>query len=185
MASIASRFTGLAARYAQALFDLADQDKALDAIAGDLKRLAAMLGESPDLRRLVKSPVLSRTEQGKAIGVIAERAGFTGLTRNFLGLLARNRRLFVVEAIIGSFLGQLAARRGEVSAVVVAAQTLSPAQADAVAEKLRRAVGQKVAVDFRVDPSLLGGLTVKVGSRMIDASLSSKLHRLQLAMKGV
>ncbi len=109
----------------------------------------------------------------------------TPLTRSFLGLVAQNRRLFAVPAMIDAFLARLAARRGEVTAEVVAAQALTPAQLDAVNEQLRKAMGSKVAVEVRVDPALLGGLVVKVGSRMVDASLRSKLHRLQLAMKGV
>jgi F-type H+-transporting ATPase subunit delta len=107
------------------------------------------------------------------------------LTRNFLGLLARNRRLFALPEMIERFLATLAARRGEVTADVVAAQELTPAQRDSLDEQLRKAVGQKVTVELSVDPSLLGGLVVRLGSRMVDASLKSKLHRLEMAMKGV
>lgn len=185
MASEATGVSGLADRYAAALFDLADEQKALDAVAADLQTLRAMLRESADLRRLIRSPVLSRADQGKAVLAIAEQAAVSQLTRNFLGLLAQNRRLFALLEMIGSFLARLAARRGEVTAQVVAAQPLSEQQREAVNEQLRRAVGRKVAVDIQVDPSLLGGLVIKVGSRMVDASLRSKLHRLQLAMKGV
>lgn len=185
MASEAKGVTGLAERYGAALFDLADERKELDAVAGDLQALRAMLRDSAEFRRLIRSPVLSREEQGKAIAAIAAQAKLSSLTQNFLGLLARNRRLFVLPEIIGSFLQQLAERRGEVTAAVIAAQDLSPAQRAAVDEQLRKAVGRKVAVDLQIDASLLGGLIIKVGSRMIDASLKSKLHRLQLAMKGV
>lgn len=185
MASEARGVSGLAERYGVALFDLADERKELDAVARDLQALRALLRESADLRRLIRSPVLSREEQGKAIIAIAQQAGLAPLTRNFLGLLARNRRLFALPEIIGGFLSRLAERRGEVTAQVLAAQDLSPAQRAAVDEQLRKAVGRKVAIDVQIDPSLLGGLVVKVGSRMIDASLKSKLHRLQLAMKGV
>lgn len=185
MASEAKGVSGLADRYAAALFDLADERKELDAVAGDLQGLRAMLRGSGDLRRLIRSPVLSRDEQGKAIAAIAQQAQISPLTRNFFGLLAQNRRLFALPDMIESFLGRLAERRGEVTAQVTAAQDLTPAQREAVNEQLRKAVGRKVAVDIRVDPSLLGGLVVKVGSRMVDASLKSKLHRLQLAMKGV
>ncbi len=185
MASEARGVSGLAERYGVALFDLADERKELDAIARDLQSLRALLRESADLRRLIRSPVLSREAQGKAIAAIAQQAGLSLLTRNFLGLLAQNRRLLVLPSMIDSFLNRLAERRGEVTAQVLAAQDLSPAQRAAVDEQLRRAVGRKVAIDVQVDQSLLGGLIVKVGSRMIDASLKSKLHRLQLAMKGV
>ena len=185
MASQARGVSGLAERYGAALFDLADEHKELDAVARDLQALRALLRDSADLRRLIRSPVLSREEQGKAVIAIAQQAGLSPLTRNFLGLLAQNRRLFALPEMIESFLNRLAERRGEVTAQVLAAQDLSPAQRAAVDEQLRKAVGRKVAIDVQVDPSLLGGLVVKVGSRMVDASLKSMLHRLQLAMKGV
>jgi len=185
VASTDKGVSGLADRYGAALFDLADERKELDKVADDLRLLRSFLGESNDLRRLIRSPVLSREEQGRAIAAIARQAQLSPLTGNFLGLLARNRRLFALPDMIESYLGRLAARRGEVTAHVLAAQDLTPAQREAVDEQLRKMVGRKVAIDVRVDPSLLGGLVVKVGSRMIDASLKSKLHRLQLAMKGV
>lgn len=185
MASEAKGVSGLAERYAAALFDLADERKELDAVASDLQSLRAILRESGDFRRLIRSPVLSREEQGKAVAALGGTMGLSPLTRNFLGLLAQNRRLFALPEMIEGYLRQLAERRGEVTAEVLSAQDLSPAQREAVNEQLRKVVGRKVAVDIQVDPSLLGGLVVKVGSRMIDASLKSKLHRLQLAMKGV
>jgi F-type H+-transporting ATPase subunit delta len=184
VASQGTGVSGLADRYATALFDLADERRSLDQVSGDLRLVRAMLNESPELRRLVRSPILSRVEQGRAITAIAERAGLSPLMRSFLGLVAQNRRLFAVPAMIDAFLARLAARRGEITAEVAAAQALTPAQLDAVNEQLRKAMGSKVAVEVRVDPALLGGLVVKVGSRMVDASLRSKLHRLQLAMKG-
>ena len=185
MASEAKGVSGLADRYAAALFDLADEQKTLDAVAGDLQGLRSMMQESADFRRLIRSPVVTRADQGKAVAALGERAGLSPLTRNFIGLLAQNRRLFALPEMVEGFLNRLAERRGEVTAQVVAAQELTPAQREAVNEQLRKAVGRKVAIDIRVDPSLLGGLVVKVGSRMVDASLRSKLHRLQLAMKGV
>ena len=185
MAAEAKGVSGLAERYALALFDLADERKALDAVASDLRILRGLLRDSTDLSRLIRSPVISRVEQGKAIAAIAQAADLSPLTRNFLGLLAQNRRLFALPAIIVSYLARLAERRGEVTARVVVAQALSAEQRAAMDEQLRKAVGRKVSVDVEVDPSLLGGIVIKLGSRMIDASLKSKLYRLQLQMKGV
>ena len=185
MASEARGVSGVAERYAAALFELADERRLLDAVAGDLAELRTMLRESPDLGRLLRSPVLARSEQARAIAALAERAGLTPLTRDFLGIVARNRRLFAVPAMIEAYLARLAERRGEVTAEVTAAQPLSEAQHAALLDQLRRAMGRRVAVDIRVDPALLGGMVVKVGSRMIDGSLSSKLRRLQMAMKGI
>jgi F-type H+-transporting ATPase subunit delta len=177
--------SGLADRYAAALFDLADERRLLDAVAGDLRELRTMLHESGDLVRLLRSPVVSRAEQGKAIAALSERAGLSGLTRDFLGVVARNRRLFAVPAMIEAYLKKLAERRGEVTAEVTVAQPLNEARQAALTEQLRRAVGARVAVDIRIDPGLLGGMIVKIGSRMVDASLNSRLQRLRLAMKGV
>ena len=183
MAAEATGTSGLAERYAAALFDLADERHALDAVAGDLRELRAMLHESRDLVRLLRSPVLSRAEQGKAVAALSERAGLSDLTRDFLGVVARNRRLFAVLAMIEAYLRKLAERRGEVTAEIIVAQPLNEAREAALAEQLRRAVGLRVALDIRVDPGLLGGMIVKIGSRMVDASLNSRLQRLRLAMK--
>jgi F-type H+-transporting ATPase subunit delta len=182
LASEATGETGLADRYATALFELADERRALDAVAADLRSLRAMLHESGDLSRLVRSPVLSRAAQGKAIGALAERAELSSLTRDFLAVTARNRRLFAVPAMIEAYLAKLAARRGEIAADVTAAQPLSEAQSAALGEQLRRAVGRRVAVELKIDPALIGGLIVKVGSRMVDGSLRSKLQRLRFAL---
>jgi F-type H+-transporting ATPase subunit delta len=176
---------GLAARYAAALFELADEAKQLDAVAGDLRTVKALIAESPELRRLVRSPVLSRADQGRAFAVVLQRAGIGELVRRFIGLVAENRRLFALLDMIEAYLAELARRRGEVTATVTSATPLSEAQAAALADALRRAMGGKVAVTVKTDPGLIGGLVVKVGSRMIDSSLKSKLQRLQLAMKGV
>ncbi len=177
--------SGLAERYAAALFDLADERAALDAVAGDLRELRTMLHESADLVRLLRSPVVSRAEQGKAVAALSERAGLSDLTRDFLGVVARNRRLFAVPAMIEAYLKKLAERRGEVTAEVTVAQKLTEARHAALVEQLRRALGARVAVDIRVDPGLLGGMIVKIGSRMVDASLNSRLQRLRLAMKSI
>jgi F-type H+-transporting ATPase subunit delta len=175
--------SGLAERYAAALFDLADERRLLDDVAGDLRELRAMLHESADLARLLRSPVVSRAEQAKAVAALAERAGLARLTRDFLGLVAKNRRLFAVPAMIEAYLKKLALRRGEITAEVTVAQPLTEARQAALLDQLRRTVGARVVVDMRVDPGLLGGMIVKIGSRMVDASLNSRLQRLRLAMK--
>lgn len=175
----------IAERYATALFELAESQDVLDQVAGDLKTLKAMIRESADLRRLLESPVLTRAETSKAVAALAEAAKFSGLTANFLGLVARNRRLFTLIGVIDSYLGRLAARRGELSAHVATAVPLSQAQLDALVSSLKTAFNGDVAVDVAVDPALLGGMVVKVGSRMVDSSLKTKLQHLKLAMKGV
>jgi F-type H+-transporting ATPase subunit delta len=185
LASETTGVSGLAERYASALFDLADERRSLDEVAANLRELRAMLQASGDFLRLIRSPVLSRDQQAKAIGMVAERAGLSPLVRDFLAVVARNRRLFAVPAMIEAFLAKLAARRGEVTAEVFAAQPLSEAQLAALNEQLRRSIGSRVSVDVRVDPGLIGGLVVKLGSRMVDGSIKSKLQRLQLAMKSI
>jgi F-type H+-transporting ATPase subunit delta len=174
----------LAGRYAAALFELTADRDALDAVAADLGNLSSLLAESGDLRRLIKSPVLSREDQGRAITAVGERAGFQRLTVQFLGLLAQKRRLFVLPEIIAAYQAMLARHKGEVSAELVSAVPLSEDQARTVQERLRTVLGQSVTLSRAVDPGLLGGLVVRLGSRMIDASLRTKLQRLELAMKG-
>lgn len=185
MASEGTVETGLAARYAAALFDLADESQALDQTASDLVTLKALLAESDDLRRLVRSPVLSRADQGHALDAVLEKAGSSDLVRRFVGLVAHNRRLFALSATIEAFLALVARRRGEVTAQVVSAQALTPAQLAEVSTALNGALGAKVSVAASVDPALLGGMIVKVGSRMIDSSVRTKLAKLKIAMKGV
>ncbi|MDR3441096.1 F0F1 ATP synthase subunit delta [Telmatospirillum sp.] len=183
---MSSKATGsIAERYSVALFELAEQQSALDAVASDLKGLRVLIAESKDLRSLLNSPVLSRSEQQKAISALAERAGFGVLTKNFLGLVARNRRLFAVDGMIAAYLARLASKRGEVTAEVASAIPLASAQIGAIEAALKKVVGSNVTVDAIVDPGLLGGLVVKIGSRMVDGSLKTKLQHLQLAMKGV
>ena len=184
MASEATGVSGLAERYAAALFELADERRMLDEVASDLRQLRAMLAASQDLARLVRSPILTRGEQGKAIAALVERAGFTPLVRDFLAVVAKNRRLFAAPAMIEAYLRNLAERRGEVTAEITAALPLSEGQLGLLSEQLRRSVGRRVSLEVKVDPGLIGGLVVKLGSRMIDGSIKSKLQRLQLAMKG-
>jgi F-type H+-transporting ATPase subunit delta len=185
LASETTGVSGLAERYATALFDLGDERRVLDEIAADLRELRAMLQASGDFLRLIRSPILSRGEQAKAIAAVAESAGLSPLVRDFLAVVARNRRLFVVPAIVEAFLAKLAARRGEVGAQVIAAQPLTAAQLATLNEQLRRSIGSRVSVDVRVDPGLIGGMVVQVGSRMVDGSIKSKLRRLQLAIKSI
>jgi F-type H+-transporting ATPase subunit delta len=185
MASETRGGSGLAERYAAALFDIADERRMLDEVASDLRELRTMLAASVDLSRLLKSAILTRGEQGRAIAMLAERAGFVPLIRDFLGVVAKNRRLFAIPAMIEAYLDRLAEQRGEITAEVIAARPLSEAQLALLNDQLRRSVGRRVSVDARVDPGLIGGMIVKVGSRMVDGSVKSKLQRLQLAMKGI
>jgi F-type H+-transporting ATPase subunit delta len=182
---VASQSKGLAARYALALYELADDQKVLDDVAGDLAGLRQLMAEGEDFVRLIRSPVLSRADQSKGVGALCETFGAHALTAKFLGVLASNRRLFALPDMITEYLAELARRRGEVSADVTSAVALSDDEVAAVTESLRKVVGQKVSVNLTVDPSLIGGLIVRVGSRMIDSSLRTKLQRLQFAMKGV
>ena len=177
--------SNLAGRYASALLDLADEKKALDQVSGDLQSLRSMIAESTDLRRLLNSPVISRDDQRRAISAVMDKAGIGALTRTFVLVVAQNRRLFALPAMIEGYLAELARRRGEIIAQVTSARSLPDAQQAALLDTLRASVGSKVQLDLKVDPALIGGLVVKVGSRMIDSSLRSKLQRIQLAMKGV
>ena len=172
-------------RYASALFDLASEQRQIADVENGLVAFQQMLDSSPDLQRLVKSPVFSAGEQLKAIGAILDKAGIGGLAGNFLRLIARNRRLFAVPDMIRSFRALAARARGEVQAEVTSAVPLSGAQIEALKETLRGTVGKDVQLNARVDPSLLGGLVVKVGSRMIDSSLATKLSTLKARMKEV
>lgn len=184
MASENISVAGLAGRYATALFELADEAKSLDAVSADLARLRALVEGSADMARFVRSPVFTRDEQGKAIAAILERLGVSQLTKNFIGLLAQKRRLFALQGIVAAFDALVAARKGETSASVVSAKPLSPAQRAALQAALKSSVKRDIRMTESVDPSLLGGLVVKVGSRQIDSSLKSKLARLERAMKG-
>lgn len=181
---VAAQMSGLAQRYAAAVCELAEERKELDQVADDLINLRAAIQESADLRRLLSSPLLDRNEQARALAALVERMGLGRTVQSFVGLIARNRRLFALKAMIDEFLADFARRRGEVRAEVVSARPLSDAQHQRLIAELRRAIGGKVAADASVDASLIGGLVVRVGSRQIDTSLKTKLLRLQLAMKG-
>jgi len=181
-----SAISGVAGRYASALFDLADNARTLDQVAQDLTTFRRLVAESPELSRLIASPVINRELQGKALLAVLDAAGIAGLTRNFIGTVAHNGRARDLPAMATAFLAELARRRGETTAVVTSAVALTPAQTQQLADVLRSVLGgAKVSIDARVDPDILGGLVVKVGSRLFDSSIRSKLARLQLAMKGV
>ena len=185
MAEEAIGVSGLAGRYAVALFDLAKEKDEIDGTEDDLIVLESMLDSSAELNRLIHSPVIARDEQGRAMAAVVEKIGLGDLTKNFIGLLARNRRLYVLRRIIRSFVELSAMARGEVTADVASATPLSKLQLSAIADQLSREVGKDVVVRSRVDGNLLGGLVVKIGSRMVDNSLRSKLQRMKLVMKGV
>lgn len=184
MARVSTYFQELAERYATALFDLADQDKALDAVAQDLTNLKAVLGESPDLQMLTRNPVFSRDDQHRAMEAILEKVGCHKLIRNLVGVMIGNRRLFVLEVVIDGFLAEMARRRGQVTAVVTSARPLKDAHVSEITNELKKVYGKGLVIDQEVDPSLIGGLVVRVGSRMVDNSMRTKLNRLEHAMKG-
>ena len=174
----------IAERYATALFDLADEQKALDPVAQDLRNIQQLMAESGDLRRMVRSPVISRDDQGKAIAAVLDKISAHELSKKFVGYVAASRRLFALVPIAKAFLAELAGRRGEVTAEVISARSLSDAQVKLIEEELNKVVAGKVAVEHKIDPSIIGGLVVKVGSRMVDSSLATQLQKLKLAMKG-
>lgn len=184
MAGEAADLSGLAGRYASALFELADARKQLDGVAEELRGLKSVIAESEDLRRFIRTPLYGRAEQTKAMAAILDKAAVGDLCRRFVLVATQNRRLFALPQMIDAYLAELARRRGEVTAQVVAAQELSDAQKAALMEALKQSVGGKVQMDLKVDRGLIGGLIVKVGSRMVDSSLRSKLQRLEFAMKG-
>jgi F-type H+-transporting ATPase subunit delta len=175
----------MAGRYAAALFELAKDQQQLEQVERDLASLQTMLVGSADLRRLVLSPVISAEDQAKALGAVLQKAGISGLTANFVKLIAKNRRLFAAGDMMKAFRALVARERGEVSADVASAHALTPEQMQLLSDTLRTSIGKNVRIDTRVDPNLLGGLVVKVGSRMIDSSLRTKLNNLKVVMKGI
>jgi F-type H+-transporting ATPase subunit delta len=175
--------SGMAGRYATALFELALEQKAVDAVRSDLERFDALVAESEDLRRLVRSPVFSAGEQAKALAAVLAQAGIGGLAANFLLLVTRNRRLFAVRNMIRAYRALVARHKGEVTAQVTVAEALSDAHLTALKEALKSVTKQEVQVDLTVDPAIIGGLVVKLGSRMVDSSLRTKLNAIKFAMK--
>jgi F-type H+-transporting ATPase subunit delta len=184
LASDNSHIAGLALRYANAIFELASETGAVNAVEADLQQLKLLLKNSPELTRLVRSPVFSREDQAKGMQAVLAKAGASALTRNLVLLLAEKRRLFALADIINAFEQLLAGQRGEIAADVTSARPLSAEETTELRRVLKDKLGRDAKLTAHVDPKLLGGLVLKLGSRMIDSSLRSKLDGLRAAMKG-
>jgi len=177
--------SGVAERYAKALLDLAEEEKAVDSVGAELDRFAGLIAESADLARLVKSPVFSAEEQEKAVTAVLAKAGIGGLAANFIRLVATKRRLFALPAMIDAFKTLVADKKGIVRAEVTLAEEPSPKRVEDIKSALREVASGEIALDVKINPAIIGGLIVKLGSRMIDASLRSKLNSIRLALKEV
>ncbi|KPF67557.1 hypothetical protein IP69_12635 [Bosea sp. AAP35] len=180
-----SLVSGVAGRYATALFELAGDANAVDAVSADLDSFSAMLAESEDLRRLVGSPAFSAEEQTGAIKAVLAAAKISGIAANFIGLVASKRRLFALPGMITGYKALVAQAKGIVSAQVTLAEAPAQKRVDEIRAALAAVAGKDVDVEIKVDPALIGGLVVKMGSRMVDASLKTKLNSIRLAMKEV
>jgi F-type H+-transporting ATPase subunit delta len=185
VAQTGSLISGVADRYARSLYDLASGTGAVAEAERDLDRLNAMIADSEDLRRLIGSPVFSAEDQLRAVGAVLDKAKIGGLVGNFVRVVARNRRLFALPGMISAFALIAAEARGEVTANVVSAHALDASQQRDLKAALKDVVGKDVTLDIKVDPSILGGLVVRIGSRQIDTSLKTKLNSLKLALKEV
>lgn len=177
--------SGVAGRYATALFELASEANAVDAVSADLNSFSAMIAESADLKRLIESPAFSAEEQVAAVKALLAAAGITGLAGNFIGLVASKRRLFALPGMIAGYRKLVAEAKGIVSAEVTVAEQPSAKRLDEIRATLKEVAGKDVDVAIKVDPAIIGGLVVKMGSRMVDASLKTKLNSIRLAMKEV
>jgi F-type H+-transporting ATPase subunit delta len=177
--------SGMAGRYATAVFELARDSNAIDQVMGDLDRFDALVAESSDLLRLVRSPVFSVEQQQGALVAVLDRAGISGIAANFLRLVTANRRLFAVRDVIGALRALVAGYKGEVTAHVTVADRLADRHLEALKEALKATTGKDVTLVVKVEPAIIGGLVVKVGSRMVDASLKTKLNSIKHAMKEV
>jgi F-type H+-transporting ATPase subunit delta len=173
----------MAGRYATALFDLASETNAVDAMKADLERFNALVAASDDLARLVRSPVFSAEEQVQALTAVLERAAIGGLAAKFLKLVAANRRLFAVGQMIRAFRERVALRKGQATAEVTVAEELKDEHIEALRAALKSVSGKDVDLDIKIDPAIIGGLVVKLGSRMVDTSLRTKLNAIKHAMK--
>ncbi|WP_188526461.1 F0F1 ATP synthase subunit delta [Sinisalibacter lacisalsi] len=183
--SEASISTGIAQRYATAVFELAKEDKNLAAVEKDLDALSDALAESTDLVAMIASPVYSRADQAKAVTSLAAKMGLSTAIAGALGVMAEKRRLFILPQFISGLRAAIAEDKGEVTADVTAAKAMTKAQQDKLAKALKTSVGKDVKINLAVDESLIGGLVVKVGSKMIDSSIRSRLNALQNSMKEV
>ena len=175
--------SGVSGRYATALFELARDEKSVDAVKADLDRFEAMLADSPDLLRLVRSPVFSADAQSRALAAILDKASISGIAANFLKVLTANRRLFAVADVIRAFRALVAKFKGEAPADGTVAEALSDKNLDALKTALKAVSGKDVALNVKIDPSIIGGLVVKLGSRLVDSSLRTKLNSIKHAMK--
>jgi F-type H+-transporting ATPase subunit delta len=173
----------MAGRYATALFELALEGNAIDAVTSDLNKFDGMIAGSPDLARLVKSPVFGAEEQLRAVGALLDKAGIGGLAGKFVRLVASNRRLFAIQDVIRAYKAMVAKHKGEVTAQVTVAEKLSDARLGELKAALKSVTGKDVQVDVKIDPAIIGGLIVKLGSRMVDSSLRTKLNAIKFAMK--
>ena len=184
MAGIDTIVSGMAGRYANALFELALDNKAVDVVKVDLDRFDALIAESADLTRLVRSPVFDADEQLRALGAILDKAAIGGLAANFLRVITTNRRLFAVRDMIRAYRALVAHHKGEVTAQVTVAEPLNDKNLDALKGALKSVTGGKdIDFDVKIEPAIIGGLIVKVGSRMVDSSLRTKLNAIKIAMK--
>lgn len=177
--------SGVAGRYATALFELASEANAVDAVSADLNSFSAMIAESADLKRLIESPAFSAEEQVAAIKALLAAAGISGIAGNFIGFVASKRRLFALPGMIAGYRALVAEAKGIVSAQVTVAEEPSAKRLDEIRATLKQVAGKDVDVAIKVDPAIIGGLVVKMGSRMVDASLKTKLNSIRLAMKEV
>jgi F-type H+-transporting ATPase subunit delta len=175
--------SGVSGRYATALFELARDEKSVDAVKADLDRFDAMLADSADLKRLVRSPVFSAGAQAGALTAVLKKAEISGISANFLKVLTANRRLFAVVDVIRAFRALVAKFKGEATADVTVAEPLNDKNLDALKAALKTVSGKDVALNVKVNPSIIGGLVVKLGSRMVDSSLRTKLNSIKHAMK--
>ena len=180
---MAAEDPSVSGRYATALFELARDEKSVDAVKADLDKFNALLNESADLKRLVRSPVYGADVQLKALNAVLDKAGIGGVAANVLRVLTSNRRLFAVTDVIRAFNALVAKYKGEATADVTVAEPLSDKNLDALKASLKTVTGKDVALNVKVDPAIIGGLVVKLGSRMIDSSLRTKLNSIKHAMK--
>ena len=176
--------SGMAGRYATAIFELALEAGTLDQIRNELDSFDALAASNPDLMRLIRSPVFGADEQSKALAAVLDRAGISGLAAQFLKVVTANRRLFAIREIIKAFRALVAHHKGEVTAQVTVAEPLSDKNLEALKGALKSVTGGKdIDFDVKIEPAIIGGLVVKVGSRMVDSSLRTKLNAIKIAMK--